>query len=131
MMGHASDALRRYLPPCPMCGAATGDPCRTPRDKTRKPHAVRGTFGDPPISSRVQSITRDDAPRSMARADVLVRMSIEIRTRGGDKIEVDGKNVLVYVTANDGQPGTYVRQLSTLVYEDYERSQLNNNRIKR
>lgn len=29
------------LPACPDCKASRGDPCRTPGDKTRHPHAGR------------------------------------------------------------------------------------------
>ena len=35
------DAAMRNLPPCKRCGAARGDPCRTPRGSTRYPHKER------------------------------------------------------------------------------------------
>ena len=35
------DAVQRNLPPCPMCEADKGDPCRTPQYKARKPHKER------------------------------------------------------------------------------------------
>lgn len=35
------DAATRNLPPCPLCQALQGDPCRTPNWETTKPHAAR------------------------------------------------------------------------------------------
>ena len=35
------DAWRRDLPRCAQCGAAKGDPCRTHRDRTTRPHKSR------------------------------------------------------------------------------------------
>jgi hypothetical protein len=36
------EALHQNLPTCPNCGAAKGDPCRTPSGGTRAPHQERG-----------------------------------------------------------------------------------------
>lgn len=41
MSNWAREALHQNLPPCPTCGAAKGDPCRTPSNKTTKPHKER------------------------------------------------------------------------------------------
>ena len=35
------DAWQRNLPECPKCHAGRGDACRTPGDRSRKPHAQR------------------------------------------------------------------------------------------
>ena len=40
-MSYVDDAMRRILPNCPTCDAWVGDPCRTPNNRTTKPHAAR------------------------------------------------------------------------------------------
>ena len=35
------EANERYYPPCPICHALAGDPCRTPSWKIREPHPER------------------------------------------------------------------------------------------
>jgi hypothetical protein len=35
------EAAEGNYPPCSRCGAAQGDPCRTPAGQTTKPHRVR------------------------------------------------------------------------------------------
>lgn len=40
--GYGEQAARNKLPACPKCGAAKGDPCRTPAYRTTAPHAGRG-----------------------------------------------------------------------------------------
>lgn len=38
---HVLDASVRRLQPCEKCGAALGDPCRSPSWRTREPHIGR------------------------------------------------------------------------------------------
>jgi hypothetical protein len=40
-MSNVRDAAIQNLPPCPVCGAWQGDPCRTPAGSTRAPHKAR------------------------------------------------------------------------------------------
>jgi hypothetical protein len=40
---HVQDAAVRELPPCPVCRAERGDPCRSANNASRAPHAARSS----------------------------------------------------------------------------------------
>jgi len=76
--GPVADAIQ--LPACPDCRAAKGDPCRTPGDRTRKPHAGRlrvaqidGTRKVTPALAQCARCGRPESPTCCARAPRPVR----------------------------------------------------------
>lgn len=59
MTSHVLNAAEQRLPPCPVCGANRGGPCRTPMwGKTRKPHALRLRVMKEPQRAFVRKVER-------------------------------------------------------------------------